>query len=200
MGTGLRIAALGDSTSAGTPGFRSPLEAPPAGRGDPESQYGYWMMKRHPEWTVLNKGINGQRSDQILSRFERDVVLEKADLVIILAGVNDIFQGRSPASVEKNLRTMYDRAHDAGIRVVATTILPYDIAGDREVLSMREVNSWIETVSKKGGLLFCDTRKSVSDAHDPDLLSSTPDGIHPSVDGYRKMGEALAAVVEGSLS
>ena len=33
------IVALGDSTTAGTPGFLSPLESPPDGRGDVESQF-----------------------------------------------------------------------------------------------------------------------------------------------------------------
>jgi hypothetical protein len=36
---------LGDSTTAGQPQFLSPLEAPPAGRENPESQYAYWMMR-----------------------------------------------------------------------------------------------------------------------------------------------------------
>ena len=55
----LRIVGLGDSTTAGTPAFLSPLESPPNGRGNPESQYAYWMNQLHPEWTVLNRGING---------------------------------------------------------------------------------------------------------------------------------------------
>ena len=40
----VKIVALGDSTTAGTPGFKSPLEAPPNGRGDETSQYAYWLM------------------------------------------------------------------------------------------------------------------------------------------------------------
>ena len=40
----MRIVALGDSTTAGTPGWRSPLESPPAGSGDAQSQYSYWLM------------------------------------------------------------------------------------------------------------------------------------------------------------
>src|SRR5438093_13752620 len=83
------IVGLGDSTTAGTPGFESPLEAPPDGRGDVESQYTYWMMKLHPEWLVLNRGINGQRSDEIRERLERDVLREECDYAIILACVTD---------------------------------------------------------------------------------------------------------------
>jgi len=66
------IAAIGDSTTAGTPGFKSPLEAPPDGAGNVESQYAYWLMMRRPDWRVLNRGVNGERSDQIRLRFARD--------------------------------------------------------------------------------------------------------------------------------
>ena len=34
---GTTIVALGDSTTAGTPGFKSPLEAPPDGAGNVQS-------------------------------------------------------------------------------------------------------------------------------------------------------------------
>src|SRR2546430_14448941 len=71
---GLTIVGLGDSTTAGTPAFRSPLEAPPDGEGDPESQYAFWMVRAHPDWTVLNRGINGQRAAEIRARFDRDVL------------------------------------------------------------------------------------------------------------------------------
>src|SRR5262245_4257251 len=74
MSDRVRIVAMGDSTTAGTPGWQSPIEAPPAGRGDEASQYAYWLMKAHPEWDVLNRGVNGERSDQIARRFDRDVL------------------------------------------------------------------------------------------------------------------------------
>ena len=46
--TKTRIVAMGDSTTAGTPAFKSPREAPPKGSGDETSQYAYWLMKAHP--------------------------------------------------------------------------------------------------------------------------------------------------------
>ena len=48
------VVALGDSTTAGTPGFQSPVEAPPDGAGNVESQFAYWLMQAHPDWRVLN--------------------------------------------------------------------------------------------------------------------------------------------------
>lgn len=196
MSAARRVVGLGDSTTAGTPGFLSPLEAPPVGRGDEESQYSYWITRLHPGWRVLNRGVNGQRSDQILARFERDVSRESPDAVIVLAGVNDIFQGRDAATVSHNLRGIYVRARARGIAVVTATILPYDTAGLRENESMHEVNLWIRSEARREGLGFCDTRAVVARPGNPDILASTPDGLHPDVSGYRRMGEALTVVLE----
>ena len=89
--SGITVAALGDSTTAGTPGFRSPIESPPNGAGNIESQYAYWLTEMHADWRVLNRGVNGERSDQIRARFDRDVLAAKPAAVVIIAGVNDIY-------------------------------------------------------------------------------------------------------------
>jgi acyl-CoA thioesterase I len=191
MGERLVIVGLGDSTTAGTPGFLSPLEAPPNGMGSPESQYGYWVTEAHPGWRFLNRGVNGQRTDQMLSRFGRDVILAKPDVVVILGGVNDIYQGRDPESVRDNLQMMYERAEASAIAVVGATILPYNSAEARESRAIRRVNTWIEERSRSSSLLFCDTNRAVRADGDPDRLGSTPDGLHPDVEGYRKMGETV---------
>ena len=112
------VVAMGDSTTAGTPAFQSPVEAPPCGRGDETSQYAYWLMKAHPEWEVLNRGVNGERSDQIRERFERDVIAAAPRAVVIVAGVNDVYQGFSVDHVTAQLGAMYSAASRAGLPVV----------------------------------------------------------------------------------
>ncbi len=62
MAAVITIVALGDSTTAGTPAFKSPIEAPPDGAGNVESQYAHWLMQSHPDWRVLNRGVNGERT------------------------------------------------------------------------------------------------------------------------------------------
>ncbi len=195
----LKVVGIGDSTTAGTPGFLSPLEAPPNGRGNQESQYSYWMLKLHPNWTVLNRGVNGQRSDEILRRFPRDVLVEKPDYVIILAGVNDVYQRRTVESVKSNLAAMYTRGLSAMIRVVAATILPYNTMAQREAGSIRELNQWVRREARDLKMLFCDTNASVADPADPDRLRASPDGLHPDVSGYRRIGERLAGTIEADL-
>src|SRR5215813_8182516 len=167
------IVALGDSTTAGTPGFESPIEAPPDGRGNVESQYAYWLMRTRPAWRVLNRGVNGERTDQIHARFDRDVLRERPDVVIIIGGVNDIYQGRSADAATRELAAMYDAARGAGIAVVAGTIVPYNTATPDANARMHAVNAWIRRYAGEHGLWFCDTRAAVAAPGQPDRLVSS---------------------------
>jgi lysophospholipase L1-like esterase len=193
----ITVVALGDSTTAGTPGFQAPLEAPPDGAGDVESQYAWWLMQRHPDWRVLNRGVNGERSDQIRQRFARDVLDVRPAVVVIVAGVNDIYQGRPAASVERELEAMYDAAREAGIAIVAGSILPFNTASGDHNARMQAVNAWILNYAARcAGMLFCDTRAAVASPGDPDRLASSPDDLHPSPEGYKRMALALAPAIK----
>lgn len=191
----IRIVALGDSTTAGTPGFLSPLEAPPDGRGDVRSQYAYWLMQARPDWDVLNRGVNGERSDEIRARFDRDVLQASPAAVVIIAGVNDVYQGLPAPHVIEQLRWMYDRARDAGIAVVAGSIVPYNTATADQNARMRAVNDWIRAHAPNAA----DTRAAVAAPGDPDRLRESPDDLHPSADGYRRMAEAIRPLLDRAL-
>jgi lysophospholipase L1-like esterase len=194
------VVALGDSTTAGTPAFKSPLEAPPNGSGNVESQYAYWLMRTHGDWRVLNRGVNGERSDQIRARFARDVLAAAPDVVVIIAGVNDIDQGRSVESVERELDAMYNAAHAPGVPVVAGSILPFNVATAEQRARMHTVNDWIrDRAAGHDGVVFCDTHRAVAAPGQPDHLVSSPDDLQPSPDGYKLMGLALDPVIKSAV-
>jgi lysophospholipase L1-like esterase len=199
--TRVTIVGIGDSTTAGTPGFRSPIEAPPSGAGDVESQYAYWLERAHPDWQILNRGVNGERSDQIRERFNRDVVAAKPSVVVIIAGVNDIYRGRSAAAVQVELEAMYDAAHASQIGLVTGTIIPFNTATADQNDRMRLVNDWIrQYTASHSDVTFCDTRTAVATPGNPDRLVSSPDDLHPSPDGYRLMAIALEPAIRRALT
>lgn len=201
MSRKITIVAMGDSTTAGTPGWKSRVEAPPDGAGDETSQYAWWLMQAHPDWEVVNQGVNGERSDQILARFDRDVLARRPRVVVIIAGVNDVYQGRPAAHVIEQLAAMYDRAKRAGIEVVAGTIIPYDTATPDQNARMRAVNEWIRTTAAADpSIAYVDTRAAAAAAGDPDRLVESPDGLHPSPAGYRRMADAIRPVIESVLT
>jgi lysophospholipase L1-like esterase len=191
------IVAMGDSTTAGTPGWKSRIEAPPAGSGEETSQYAWWLMRDEPDWDVLNHGVNGERSDQIRARFERDVIDHKPSTVVVIAGVNDVYQGRDAAHVIEQLSAMYSRAAEAKIAVVAGTIVPYNTATAEQNSRMRQINDWIRTdASRDLNVTLVDTRAAVAAPGDPDRLFDSPDGLHPSPDGYKRMAAVIRAAIK----
>lgn len=192
----VKIIALGDSTTVGTPGFCSPRECPPYGRGDEQSQYSFWVMKRNPDWEVVNRGVNGERSDQIFKRFDGDVLNHQPQAIIVLAGVNDLYQGASVEAIQKNLIQIYERARQAGIRVLACSVIPYNFSPPEVKQKMKELNGWIRNYSLEKRNGFCDTYKAVEDPVKPGNLISSPDGLHPGREGYRKMGDAISGCLE----
>jgi lysophospholipase L1-like esterase len=193
----VRIVAMGDSTTAGTPAFLSPAEAPPSGRGDPTSQYAYWLMQSRPDWEVLNRGVNGERSDEIRARFDRDVVDVRPSVVVLIAGVNDVYQGRTADHVIEQLRWMFDRAGQAGIALVAGTIVPYNTATPDQNARMRQINDWIrQQAARPGRIAVAETRAAVAAPGEPDTLSETADQLHPTAAGYRAMAAAIRPAIE----
>lgn len=154
-------------------------------------------MRARPAWTVLNRGVNGERTDEIAARFDRDVLPHKPDVLVLLAGVNDVYQGLTVENVQANLLSMYTRARDAGLRVVAASILPYNTATPEQNSRMARINAWIRDVAEHmDTMTFCDTRAAVADSADIDRLRDSPDDLHPSVDGYRRMADVLVPAVD----
>jgi membrane dipeptidase len=195
------VVALGDSTTAGTPLFKSPLEAPPAGSGDERSQYAYWLMRAQPAWSVLNRGVNGERSDQIAARFDRDVLPHRPAAVVIIAGVNDVYQGRPVDHVLAGLRTMYDRAAAAGIPVIAGSIVPYNTATAEQNQKMHEINAWIAAQAERDpNITAADTRAAVATPGNRDRLAGSDDGLHPDVAGYRAMADVLLPAIKRAIA
>src|SRR6185436_10076645 len=80
-----------------------------------------------PGKPYLNRGIGGQTTSQMLVRFRPDVIALKPDVVVILAGTNDIAGNSGPVSldtIEQNLASMAELAHVHRIRVVLASLLP----------------------------------------------------------------------------
>lgn len=97
-----------------------------------EAPGGYVWLVRHylnalyPQQNieVINAGISGHKSDDMLARFQKDVLDRKPDLVTISVGVNDVWHkalfktGVPLEAYRRNLDTMVTQAQKAGARVV----------------------------------------------------------------------------------
>jgi lysophospholipase L1-like esterase len=96
---------------------------------------------------------------------------------------------------------MYAKARAAGIPVIAGSIVPYNTATPAQNAAMHAINDWIRArAGQDANVTFVDTRQAAARADDIDRLSASPDGLHPDVAGYHRMGDALAAAIQHVLT
>lgn len=73
------------------------------------------LAKELPQYEVLNKGVNGDTTSGVLSRFYQDVILNKPEKTIITIGSNDFLTGRTVDSAFENLKLLIKEAKENGI-------------------------------------------------------------------------------------
>lgn len=142
----------------------------------------------------LNRGISGQTSAQMLLRFRQDVIDLHPDVVVILAGTNDIAGNNGPESldaIEGNLRSMVELARANRIRVVLASVLPASAfpwrPGYKPAAKIRALNDWTRRYAHDQGLAYLDYYSAMANAEgglDPKFAE---DGVHPTAAGYTIM-------------
>ncbi|HEU4692112.1 MAG TPA: GDSL-type esterase/lipase family protein, partial [Vicinamibacterales bacterium] len=116
---------------------------------------------------------------------------------VLIAGVNDVYQGRAVEHVTDQLSAMFARAKQAGIPMIAGTIVPYNTATAEQNRKMHEINRWIrDRAADDPNVSFVDTRAAVADPDNPDRLFESPDGLHPSPAGYQRMAQAIEPILQ----
>ncbi|MBE3131373.1 MAG: hypothetical protein IMZ54_11760 [Acidobacteria bacterium] len=148
---------------------------------------------------VINLGMGGEPAELMLSRFNREVISSgDVQYVVILAGVNSVNWGFSAATIEASLQAMYTAAHDAGIKVIAVTILPFKnystwSAGKQVVLEA--VNTWITATATDIDYIYDAYPVFETPGGLDTLLAAydSGDGLHPNAAGLTVLANGIYA-------
>lgn len=174
--------------------------------GDSITQ-GWRLEEFFPGKPYVNRGISGQSSSQMLLRFRQDVIDLKPKVVLILAGTNDFAENTGPATdeqVEGNLKSMADLAAANGIRVVLCSVLPaihywWHPELENPAPRIAALNQWIKVYAAKKGYVYVDYYSAMKDADGGLPKKLSPDGVHPSPEGYAVMAPLAEAGIERAL-
>ena len=172
------LLVLGDSLTKGYGVLES--EAFPSLLGEKLSSSG------DAGWKVINGGVSGDTSAGGLRRLPW-LLKTKPDLLLLALGGNDGLRGIDPASTEKNLAAMVDKARAANPKVrilIAGVAVPANM-GAEYVARFSEV---FPKVAKAKDVPFL-----------PDILDGVAgvvalnqeDRIHPNPAGHKKIAEAV---------
>jgi len=151
----------------------------------------------------------GWRTDNLLAAAEDELTDEKFDIVSLLIGVNNEFQGEDPGDFEQKFRTCLDFAIDHslkgkdGVFIVSIPDYGYTPYGqsNQQNISERlvEYNAICKSVAEDEGILYFDiTPISQNGLMQPELVAS--DGLHPSGIQYGLWVELMTADIRSLIT
>jgi hypothetical protein len=76
------------------------------------------LGERLPNAKIINKGVGGNTSFDLLSRFELDVIPESPDVVWLIAGTNDYFMETSKVVFIANMKSLIEKITAMGARPI----------------------------------------------------------------------------------
>lgn len=179
------ILVLGDSLAYGT------------GTSSPEKSVAGLVASKYPDATVINKGVNGKRTNQLAQEVKQ--LDGQYDLILVIIGGNDILRPWiNLKESAQNLEVIYKETSLHSKKVVALTtgnfryttffLWPLNLYYEQRSVQLRD--SALEIASKYPNLTYInivERNKTVPF----DGLKEAPDHLHLSDDGANYWFEAI---------
>jgi lysophospholipase L1-like esterase len=182
-----------------------------------------WPIEKIHDVDIINRGVAGEQSSEMLARFKRDVVAANPSHVIIWGFINDIFRSEQSELESKleltktNIEQMVQISHENQIiPILATEVTIRSPSGIKETLStffygtilgkssyqdyvnhhIEQVNQSIRDFAAKNQLSLLDFETLLAGEDGSRRKTyATQDGSHISLEGY----EALTRYVQEKL-
>src|SRR4051812_23165953 len=190
-GQPIKIVAIGSSSTAGA-GASSPAMSYPS-RLQVELQE---AMPRVPV-TVINRGVNGEESSDMLARFERDVLSEHADLVIWQVGSNAVLRDRplseAPAPLNEGLKLLQEQGADIVLmnpQYTPKVFTKHDVEGMVHLISMAAKEKSIDLFQRYAVMRYWQLTEGM-----PFNAFTSPDDLHMNDWGYGCLAKLVASAI-----
>jgi len=165
-----------------------------------------WAHKKYDffrENNYINRGLNGQTTAQMLSRFKADVIDIRPAVVVIQAGINDIAENAGRYNEEftiGNIISMAQLAEANHIKVVLTSVLPANhIFWNKNIKNVPEkinsLNEKIKVFARNNDIMYVDYYSHLVGEDMAMKSEYTSDGIHLTNDGY----EVMMPLIKGAI-
>jgi lysophospholipase L1-like esterase len=114
-----------------------------------------------------------------------------SDVLVVQGGINDIAQGRSVADAADNLRAIVRRGKELGLSVLLVDLLPWNNGWPGAEPKIRNLNELISDIAHAEDVTLLPFHDTLEDPDRPGRMREewTSDGDHPSIEGYRRLGE-----------
>jgi lysophospholipase L1-like esterase len=156
--------------------------------------------------SYVGRGIGGQTTPQMLSRFRADIVALKPQVVVINGGVNDIAGNSGAYDFEftfGSILSMAEIAQANGIKVILSSVLPAaEIPWRKEIAAVptkvEQLNAAIKACCADKGFTYVDYYAQLvgRDGSKGMAAQYTTDGVHVTVAGYEVMEKMVKQAID----
>jgi len=186
------LVCLGDSLTAGygatTPGADDKSKSYPA------------FLQTKTTIPVINAGVSGNTTANGLSRVDKDVLSKNPQIVIILLGANDLFQGISLNTTKNNLQNILDKVNNGNRKIYLAKF--YTDAVARQMansLGFTDYNMQTALINQYDNIFSTLAAQNnvtlIDDIWDGVWGIHMSDSIHPNAAGYEIMAENIFIVL-----
>lgn len=165
---------------------------------------GYVQMVQaaRPDWQVINRGISGNRTYDLLERWSEDCLAIQPDILSIYIGVNEVWHkhmwGKSftLAEYEENYVSLIEQAKAANphikIMLIEPFVLPIGVYAPAWQTDLSALLVIVQRLAKRYADYYVPTQSLFAEAaltHSYEELA--PDGVHPSGVGHQLIADAI---------
>lgn len=151
----------------------------------------------------IGRGIAGQTTQQMLVRFQADVLAHRPRAVHLLAGANDIGGNTGPTTPYRyqcSMRAMVALAQAGGATVLLGLMTPCAVRLGRPDIApaswVAELNAWLRTLAAETGCTLADYHTALDDGQGGLPAHCSQDGLHPNRRGYARMRSVLEPLLD----
>jgi lysophospholipase L1-like esterase len=136
---------------------------------------------------ILNRGVNGNLTSDMLLRFQWDVLNAQPTHVIILGGTNDLGWELPVDEIFANLTAMYTQASEHNITPICCAV-PSILGWDAGIPPRIQLNAHIQQYCHRKHFRFVDLFTQTCDPYTKRLFGEySSDGLHFNIVGYQKI-------------
>lgn len=167
----------------------------------------YDLEKYYANMSIVNSGISGNTTDDILSNMYERVYRYNPTKVILLIGVNDLGSGKTVDSVYQNILKIISEIKEnrPSTKIYVESIYPINDSTNEKIEKICVNNKDISELNKKlknhfvnNDVEYIDINEKLKDDDGRLKLEYTKDGLHITELGYSKITKILLPYLKNS--
>lgn len=168
---------------------------------------GFDLKEEFDDLIVINKGIDGNKTTDILKRLDSDIYTFQPSKVFLLIGINDIGKNIENDEIIDNIEKIVDniRKNCPNTKIYLQSIYPINNTDDKKIdkkhfkyrnnKTVISINKKLKALASNKEFVYIDVYSHLLDENNNLKLSYTKEGLHLNKDGYEEISKVLNSYV-----